>query len=71
MLRRKERNPEMELFITLYRRPDQRVEWHVLRGRTYIAVSPTSFKTRAGAKRNAKACIAAFKTSKTTIVWGK
>lgn len=62
----------MEIIIVLYRRPnDQRVEWHALKGRTYIAVSPTSFKSKAGAKKNAQKCITAFKTSRTTIVWGK
>lgn len=61
-----------QIIVTLYQRPiDGRWEWHALTGRTYIAVSPCSFASKRTAKRNAQTCVAAFKDSKTTIVWGK
>lgn len=60
------------IFIILYQRPvDGRWEWHAIKGKTYLAVSPCSFATKAAAKRSAVRCVKEFKQRSATFVWGK
>jgi hypothetical protein len=59
------------VIIILYERPsDGRWEWHALKGKTYIAVSPCIFLTKLAAKRSANACAKAFKNNEVIVTWG-